>query len=211
MIMFTGLIEKIGALQHVELKGEAANLSIQAKDFLGETKVGDSIAVDGVCLTVVDSSGDLFTVDAVKETLNRTTLGTKSRGERVNLEKALRLGQRLGGHIVQGHVDGVGTVLKKQPLYPGMQLDIQIPDTLNDFVVEKGSIALDGISLTIAALEWNIITISVIPHTLNTTTLAQKKSGDRVNLEVDILAKYVHRMTSPYKRLSIKRLEELGF
>ena len=210
--MFTGLIEKVGVLQALEIKGDAAHLSIKSENLLTDTQIGDSIAVDGVCLTVGRRSDTVFTVDAVKETLSRTTLGTKSAGERVNLEKALMLNQRLGGHIVQGHVDGVGRILRMTPLQQGVNFEIGIPDELNAFVVEKGSIAVDGISLTIAAVTTNQISIAVIPHTLNSTTLVLKKTGDFVNLETDILAKYVHKMVSPAgKGLTIKKLEELGF
>ncbi|MDZ7722747.1 MAG: riboflavin synthase [candidate division KSB1 bacterium] len=210
--MFTGLIEKVGILQALVIKGDAAHLSITSEHFLADTQIGDSIAVDGICLTVIRRSDDAFTVDAVQETLNRTTLGTKSPGERVNLEKALMLNQRLGGHIVQGHVDGVGKILRRMPLQQGMSFEINIPDTLNEFVVEKGSIAIDGISLTVAAVNTNRVTIAVVPHTLNSTTLASKKTGDFVNLETDILAKYVHKMVAPAGReLTKKKLEELGF
>ena len=198
--MFTGIIEELGTIRSLERNAEGARLVIEAGEVLGDARLGDSIAVNGCCLTVTDlgPDGTSWSADAVPETLDRTTLGTLRAGIRVNLERPVRLQDRLGGHLVQGHVDGVATITRAEPLDDGStRLTFAAPPDLLRYVVEKGSIALDGTSLTVAALTDLGFDIAVIPHTLAHTTLGECQPGDRVNLEVDVLAKYVERLTAP--------------
>ncbi|WP_298330128.1 riboflavin synthase, partial [Haloactinopolyspora sp.] len=155
---------------------------------------GASIAVDGVCLTVVDVDDDRFTVDVMRETFDRTTLGRREPGDRVNLERAVRASDRLGGHIVQGHVDGVGTVLSRTPGHRWDVVRIEAPPELMRYVAEKGSVAVDGVSLTVSAVATDWFEVSLIPTTLELTTLGRRRPGDVVNLEVDVVAKYVERL-----------------
>ena len=182
--MFTGIVRELGRV----VAFDGARLLVDAPETSAE--VGDSIAVDGVCLTVVEHDGDQFAFDVVAETLSRTNLGMLTADARVNIEPALRAGDPLGGHMVQGHVDGVGRVRSvSQPVW------IDAPPDVLRYCVEKGSIAVDGVSLTIAALDDAGFAVALVPHTLAATTLGAAKSGDRVNLEVDVLAKYVERLT----------------
>ena len=182
--MFTGIVRELGRV----VAFDGARLLVEAPETSAE--VGDSIAVDGVCLTVVEHDGDRLAFDVVAETLSRTTLGTLAAGEHVNVEPALRAGEPLGGHIVQGHVDGVGSVRSiLQPVW------IDAPPDVLRFCVEKGSITVDGVSLTIAALDDSGFAVALVPHTLAATTLGAAKPGDAVNLDVDVLAKYVERFT----------------
>ena len=182
--MFTGIVRELGRV----VSFDGARLLVEAEQTRAE--VGDSIAVDGVCLTVVERDGHRFAFDVVAETLSRTTLGTLTPDDRVNVEPALRAGEPLGGHIVQGHVDGVGNVRSSsQPVW------IDAPPDVLRYCVEKGSITVDGVSLTIAALDDAGFAVALVPHTLAATTLGAAKAGDAVNLEVDVLAKYVERLT----------------
>jgi len=193
--MFTGLIQDVGHVEGVRPQGGSVHLELQTR-LAGELAEGDSLAVNGVCLTVtqVDPDRGRCVATAVPETLSRTNLGQLRRGARVNLEPALRLGDRMGGHMVQGHVDGVGSVARVERRGLSLELTVEAPSDLLRYVVEKGSIALDGVSLTVAAATQNSLTVALIPHTLGATTLEQLRVGDRMNLEVDILAKYVERM-----------------
>ncbi|MGW0063347.1 riboflavin synthase, partial [Streptosporangium sandarakinum] len=159
---------------------------------------GDSIAVNGVCLTVVEVDGDVFTADVMKETLDRSSLGALRPGSPVNLERAVRADARLGGHIVQGHVDGTGTLLSREPGEHWEVVRISLPAELNRYVVEKGSIAVDGVSLTVAGVDGESLTVSLIPTTLRLTTLGAKRPGDPVNLEADVIAKHVEKLTAGY-------------
>jgi riboflavin synthase len=182
--VFTGIVRELGRV----VAFDGPRLLVDAPETTAE--VGDSIAVDGVCLTVVEHDGDQFAFDVVDETLSRTTLGTLTADARVNIEPALRAGDPLGGHMVQGHVDGVGRVRSSsQPVW------IDAPADVLRYCVEKGSIAVDGVSLTIAALDDDGFAVALVPHTLAATTLGAAKPGDAVNLEVDVLAKYVERLT----------------
>jgi riboflavin synthase len=192
--MFTGLVEEIGRLEAIEPRGEGRRLVFGAACVLEDAHEGDSIAVDGCCLTVVALEPGRFAVEAVPETLRRTTLGGRRAGDPVNLERPLRAGDRLGGHLVQGHVDGVGEVVAMIPEGDGRRLTLRIPPPLARFVAEKGSIAVDGVSLTVAACEGERCEIALIPHTLAATVAGAYAAGRRVNLEVDLVARYVARL-----------------
>jgi riboflavin synthase len=190
--MFTGIIEALGTVERLDADG--TQLRIAAGSVLEGGRVGDSIAVDGVCLTVTAITGDDFTADVSLETLRRSTLGGLRAGTHVNLERPVRLDQRLGGHIVQGHVDGVGEITSVRPEGDGVWMEIAPPASLLPFLAEKGSVAVDGVSLTIAGLSRGAFAVALIPHTLAVTTLGRRQTGGRVNIEVDILAKYVQRL-----------------
>jgi riboflavin synthase len=191
--MFTGLVENVGRIRSVERTDDGAVLAIET-ELAGELRQGDSIAVNGVCLTARDPGDGAFTADAMNETLARTSLGTLAAGEPVNLELPLAVGDRLGGHIVQGHVDGTGEVLAREPAGFAHTLRVGLPDGLGRYVVEKGSIAIDGVSLTVSALGDDWLEVSLIPETLERTTLGRAEPGRQVNLEVDVLAKHVERL-----------------
>lgn len=192
--MFTGIVEERGRVASITQLEDAARLEIEGSVVLGDTRPGDSIAVNGVCLTVVDHRPDSFTADVMRETLVRSSLGSLEAGSPVNLERAARLDSRLGGHLVQGHVDGTGAVLDihAEPNWTIMR--IGLPGELNRYVVEKGSITVDGVSLTVVAVDETSFTVSLIPTTLFETTLGARQVGDRVNLEVDAIAKYVEKL-----------------
>jgi len=192
--MFTGLVEETGTLVRIEERPQGRRLWIGAARVLADAAVGDSLAVSGCCLTVTALEPERFAVETVPETLRRTTLGRLRTGERVNLERSLRLDQRLGGHLVQGHVDGVGEVRAMTPEGDGMRLALRIPAELRRFVAEKGSIAVDGVSLTVAGLTSEGCEIALIPHTLAHTTASAYAAGTAVNLEVDLLARYLARL-----------------
>ena len=199
--MFTGIIEETGTIVAVSvLPDDARTLTIRASQVLDGTGHGDSIAVNGVCLTVVDQTPDTFSVDVMKQTLDHSTLGTLDTGATVNLERAARVDSRLGGHIVQGHVDGVGTVVAISPSEHWTVVAIHAPKHLLKYVVPQGSITVNGVSLTVASLtdESDEFTVSLIPTTLAVTTLGTLEIGDHVNLEVDVLAKYVERLVARY-------------
>ncbi len=214
--MFTGIIEELGTIKKLAAARDGARLEVSARAVLAEARIGDSIAVNGVCLTVVEKSADWFAADVSAETLRRTSFKQARVGTRVNLERPLTPSSRLGGHIVQGHVDGIGEFLAAQPEGEGYLVRFGFPQELGRYLVEKGSIAVDGISLTVAALGSNWFEIAVIPHTWKVTNLSRLKSGDAVNLEVDILAKYVERMLQAYcnepkSRLTLEKLKQLGY
>ncbi|WP_371792799.1 riboflavin synthase [Streptomyces sp. NBC_01471] len=192
--MFTGIVEELGEVTAVENLGDASRFRLRGPVVTKDAKHGDSIAVNGVCLTVVDSGGGEFTADVMAETLNRSSLGALAVGSRVNLERPMALGGRLGGHLVQGHVDGTGTVVERRPSDHWEIVKISLPADLSRYVVEKGSITVDGVSLTVVDAGPDYFTISLIPTTLAMTTLGIKQAGDPVNLEVDVLAKYVERL-----------------
>ncbi len=187
--MFTGLVEELGSVREVTGDGSGARLTIAASTVLDGARVGDSISVNGCCLTVVDLGPGHWSADAVSETLARTTLGALTVGDRVNLERPAVVGGRLGGHLVQGHVDGVGTVLSPAP-----DLVVRAPGDLLRYLVTKGSITVDGCSLTVVAVSDDAFSVAVIPHTAAVTTLGFRQRGDLVNLEVDVVAKYVERL-----------------
>ncbi len=198
--MFTGIVQELGEVTVIERDGDAARLTIRGAT--QDTGLGDSIAVNGVCLTVTGILDGTFTADVMGETLNRSGLGALAPGDPVNLECSVRLADRLGGHLVQGHVDATATVISRTPAEHWDQVRISLPGTIARYVVEKGSIAVDGISLTVSALsppgnpraQW--FEVCLIPETLKRTTLGTRKPGDTVNLEVDVIAKYVERLLS---------------
>jgi len=192
--MFTGIVEELGTVAAVVDLGEAARLTVRGPLVTQDARHGDSIAVNGVCLTVVEVTDAAFTADVMKETLDRTGLGGLAAGDEVNLERAATLSTRLGGHLVQGHVDGVGVVTARQPGPRWEVVTVALPAELSRYVVHKGSITVDGVSLTVSALAAGAFQVSLIPATLKLTTLGHREVGDRVNLEVDVLAKYVESL-----------------
>ncbi|MFG3256358.1 riboflavin synthase [Streptomyces sp. NPDC048172] len=192
--MFTGIVEELGEVVAVEDRGESARLRLRGPLVTGDVKHGDSIAVNGVCLTVVDVADGEFTADVIAETLSRSSLGALAPGSRVNLERAMALGARLDGHLVQGHVDGTGTISARTDSDSGTDITVELPPGLGKYLVEKGSITVDGISLTVVEATDGHFTVSLIPTTLALTTLGHKQPGEPVNLEVDVLAKYVERL-----------------
>ncbi|MFD8382739.1 riboflavin synthase [Streptomyces sp. NPDC059679] len=192
--MFTGIVEELGEIVAVENLGDASRFLVSGPVVTEGAKHGDSIAVNGVCLTVVDLEDGRFSADVMAETLNRSSLGALAVGSRVNLERPMALGGRLGGHLVQGHVDGTGTVIERKLSEHWEIVKISLPADLSRYVVEKGSITVDGISLTVVDAGPDYFTVSLIPTTLALTTLGVKQAGDPVNLEVDVLAKYVERL-----------------
>jgi riboflavin synthase len=191
--MFSGIVTDLGTVESCDRAAEAVTLTIEASPAYSDVAVGESIAVNGVCLTVVSHRGPTFTLDVSPETLRATNLGELRPGERVNLERSLRLNDRIGGHLVSGHVDGVGTISAKRPEANAWHLDVQAPKELMRYIVPKGSIAVDGISLTVVACRSDGFQVTIIPHTAAVTTIGQKALGASVNLECDMLGKYVER------------------
>jgi len=192
--MFTGIVVELGRVVALDWHGEGAVIAVRAPVVTADARHGDSIAVSGVCLTVTGVDDDVFTADVMKETFDRSALGSVAVGDEVNLEPAVTPSTRLGGHIVQGHVDGVGTVLGRTPGERWEDVQIGLPDELARYVVEKGSIGVDGISLTVTAVDERSFQVSLIPTTLALTTLGRKQVGALVNLEVDVIAKYVEKL-----------------
>ncbi|HWU23451.1 MAG TPA: riboflavin synthase [Nocardioides sp.] len=192
--MFTGIVEELGTVAALEDQGDAIRLTIGATTVLGDAGLGDSIAVNGCCLTVAERSDTTWTADVMQETLDKTSLRGVQPGDRVNLERAVTPQTRLGGHIVQGHVDGVGEILARTPSEHWEVVEISLPEHLARYLVDKGSITVDGISLTVVEAKPASFTISLIPETLARTTLGFRRVGDRVNLEADILAKHVEKL-----------------
>ncbi|MBN1290675.1 MAG: riboflavin synthase [Candidatus Latescibacteria bacterium] len=209
--MFTGLIEEIGQIAKINRHGKLTEFIIMAGKVTEDMAIGDSVAVSGACLTVTSTGNKEFTVQAVAETLNRTTLDMMNRGTSVNLERALRLSDRLGGHIVQGHVDGIGLITSIRKLDENILLSVSVDHKLERYIVEKGSVTVDGISLTVTFVNNGAFGVSVIPHTLNATTLRDRRIGDRVNIENDILAKYIEKLIQQKNGLTIDYLEQHGF
>ncbi|MBM3320108.1 MAG: riboflavin synthase [Candidatus Eisenbacteria bacterium] len=206
--MFTGLIEEVGRIRRTARRGGALRLEIEAS--FGEgLAIGESVAVSGVCLTVHEKGPGFFRADVVRETVERTYLGRLREGAPVNLERALRAGDRLGGHIVQGHVDGVGTIVSLRDEGEGKRMTIRHPDGLARYFVSKGSVALDGASLTIAAAKNGLLEVALVPFTLERTVFGRKRRGDPVHVEADVIGKYVERMARPESRAR-KRLWENG-
>ena len=192
--MFTGIVEELGTVESVEEQGDAIRLSIRAADVLDGTSPGDSIAVNGCCLTVVTHDGAVWTADVMQETLDKTSLHGVHPGDRVNLERAVTAEKRLGGHIVQGHVDGVGVVRRRDASEHWEVVEIELPDGLGRYLVDKGSVTVDGVSLTVVEARDDSFTVSLIPETLARTTLGARWPGDLVNLEADVLAKHVEKL-----------------
>ncbi|HEU4810957.1 MAG TPA: riboflavin synthase [Nocardioides sp.] len=203
--MFTGIVEELGTVESIEDQGDAIRLTIRATTVLEDAGLGDSIAVNGCCLTVVStdsSSGngtaDLWTADVMQETLDKTSLYGVVPGDRVNLERAVTAAKRLGGHIVQGHVDGVGVIRARTPSEHWEVVEVEMPREMGRYLVDKGSITVDGVSLTVVEAGEESFTVSLIPETLARTTLGFRRPGDRVNLEVDVIAKHVEKLVRAY-------------
>lgn len=192
--MFTGIIEEIGEIAAVKNGAKSCTLSIAGSLIFDDLKIGDSVAVNGVCLTATSINGNIFTADVMAETMRRSSLGTLKNGSKVNLERAMSANGRFGGHIVSGHIDGVGFVQSLVREDNAVWVTITADDAVMRYIVEKGSVAIDGISLTVAKVFKDAFSVSVIPHTGSETTLLSKKSGDRVNLECDIIGKYVEKL-----------------
>ncbi|MCQ2526200.1 MAG: riboflavin synthase [Lachnospiraceae bacterium] len=218
--MFTGIIEEKGKIRKVLSGKESGSVEIKASVVLEGTKIGDSIAVNGVCLTVTSLKADGFTADVMPETLRRTNLGKLSIGAEVNLERAMAAGGRFGGHIVSGHIDGTGVIKSLKPEGNAVWVSINAAPDILHLIVEKGSICIDGISLTVAYVDDKEFRVSIIPHTGSETTLLAKKAGDIVNLENDIVGKYIEKLIKPYSStqepekksgLTMEMLSEYGF
>jgi riboflavin synthase len=195
--MFTGIVEELGEVAGLADLGDSVRLTLRGPVVVDGAGHGDSIAVNGVCLTVVESGTDTFTADVMRETLDRSSLGALVVGDPVNLERPMRLDGRLGGHLVQGHVDGTGTIESRDRSEHWEVVRVSLPADLARYVVHKGSITVDGVSLTVASVDDRSFTVSLIPTTLEITTLGRKQVGDLVNLEVDVVAKYVERLLAP--------------
>jgi riboflavin synthase len=198
--MFTGIIEELGTVEAIEDQGDAVRLSVRGPLVVSDAGEGDSIAVNGCCLTVVEHDGERFTADVMSETLDKTSLGEFEPGTRVNLERAVTAEKRLGGHIVQGHVDGTGTIRSRTPSEHWEVVEIGLPDGMDRYIVDKGSITVDGVSLTVVTATDDSFTVSLIPETLARTTLGIKRPGDIVNLEVDVIAKHVEKLVRAYTK-----------
>jgi riboflavin synthase len=192
--MFTGIVEELGTVVAVEDQGDAIRLTVRAEAVLADAALGDSIAVNGCCLTVAARTAETWTADVMQETLDKTSLRGARPGDRVNLERAATLATRLGGHLVQGHVDGVGEVLSRTPSEHWEVVEVSVPTRLARYLVEKGSVTVDGVSLTVVEAGVDRFTVSLIPETLARTTLGRRAPGERVNLEVDVIAKHVERL-----------------
>ncbi len=215
--MFTGIVEELGTIRAVRRGAASAVLSIGASEVLSDLKIGDSVAVNGVCLTVTSLDDGGFTADVMHETLNRSSLGALIPGSRVNLERAMPANGRFGGHIVSGHIDGTGKVASVRPDDNALWYTIYAAPELLRYIVEKGSVTIDGISLTVAAVDEVSFSVSLIPHTAAVTTLGKKRAGDTVNLETDIIGKYVEKLLHPAPEperqggISLEFLAENGF
>ena len=213
--MFTGIIEELGAVGQMDRRPDSIKLTIQARKVLEGTQLGDSIAVNGVCLTVTSMTDSSFTADVMHETMRRSSLSDIKSGSKVNLERAMQVGGRLGGHIVSGHIDGVGHIARIAADGIARVITISIPKDMEPFIVEKGSIAIDGISLTVVSVGNSQFSVSIIPHTMANTTLIDKHPGAVVNLETDVIGKYVHSFTTAHtgKRsgITMETLLENGF
>lgn len=217
--MFTGIIEEIGTIKSINSTGISSQLCISANKILEDTKIGDSIAVNGVCLTVTSIKSNLFTADVMAETLRRSNLGSLVPQSKVNLERAMPANGRFGGHIVSGHIDGTGTIVETKPEGNAVWIKINCSDNLLKYIIHKGSITIDGISLTVAKVTDSDFSVSIIPHTAANTTLLQKKSGDVVNLENDVVGKYIEKLLSfqkideqkPQSKITEEFLRQNGF
>lgn len=216
--MFTGIIEEIGSIERMKKSSSSMELTITAGRVLEDVHIGDSISVNGVCLTVTSFSSRQFQVDVMPETFEGTTLRNLSHGSKVNLERAMAANGRFGGHFVNGHVDGIGTIVRIEKVENAWYMDISIPENQSHLFIMKGSVAIDGTSLTVFGVKSNAITISLIPQTRGDTVLGEKKVGDRVNIECDVMAKYFHRFyeakeqsKNTSSRMSYEFLSQNGF
>lgn len=215
--MFSGIVEAIGAVRSLKKDAKGARITIEAPGVLSGVRLGDSIALNGVCVTVVEFDDKKFEADLSVETLRRTNLGELAVGGRCNLERAMALGERLGGHLVSGHVDGVGRIKSRKNEGDSIWLTFEAPVEVMRYVVYKGSIAVDGISLTVAACDGETFSVSIIPHTSEQTTLTEKEDGAAVNLEADLIGKYVEKLLAPHAEsgsrdgITMEKLREQGY
>lgn len=212
--MFTGLVEEVGTIDSIRPRGDGATLRIHASVVTDEVKLGDSIAISGACQTVIEFGKDYFVVEAIRETMNRTKFASWKQGDPVNLERAMRPMDRLGGHLVQGHVDGLSEVLSIQPLKGSWRLKLKHSEAGKPFIVEKGSIALDGVSLTVASVDSISFDVEIIPHTWQQTTLHLLKPGNKIHVEWDLIGKYVAHMLKGYtgdSGITAEKLFSAGF
>jgi riboflavin synthase len=194
--MFTGIIEGLGTISAIRPAGQGKRFTIEADFALDQTKLGDSIAVNGACLTVVKIGGKQFETDLSPETLSTSTFDKARRGDRLNLERAMRLSDRIDGHLVSGHIDGIGVIQQHEKLGNAIVMKISVPEALARYMIRKGSVAIDGISLTVNACDASSFTVSIIPHTAGMTTIGIRQKGDAVNIETDMIGKYVERFTA---------------
>jgi len=213
--MFSGIIEEIGQIQKIDFISGGIKLTISANKILEDIKTGDSVSVDGICLTVTSFNKNSFIVDAVGETLKKTTLSKIKNKSYVNLERAIRFNERIGGHLIQGHINSTARIIQLKKIGENFLLQIELPDDLMKYIIKEGSIAVDGISLTVADIIDNKINISIIPHTWQNTTLQYKKENDLVNIEVDFAAKYIENFIRNYlsqkNQISEEMLKKLGY
>ena len=208
--MFTGLIEEMGKILRIQSNSAGKLFQIAAQKVVQDLKIGESIAIDGACLSVVESDSSFFTVQAVQETLTKSTLSFLKVGDYVNLERAMLATSRFGGHFVQGHVDGIGKLISLKSLGGSAEMSLLVPDELLKYIVPKGSIAINGISLTIVAVESAVVRIALIPLTLTETNLKYRKNGDSLNIEVDLLAKYIEKFASR-ESISESKIKSWGY
>lgn len=209
--MFTGIIEEKGTIERIESGAKSCRLTVKADKIFDDLKLGDSVAVNGVCLTAAQINKPYFTADVMAETMRRTGFSAFTNGTKVNLERAMQLNGRFGGHIVSGHIDGTGTVLKMLREDNAVWVTVGAEEKLLRYIVQKGSVTLDGISLTVAEVTRQSFSVSIIPHTAAQTTLLDKKCGDRINIECDIIGKYVEKFTSGKSGITEEFLREYGF
>ena len=214
--MFTGIIRAMGKVSSIKTSSGISKLKVDSKDISFEASIGDSIAINGVCLTVTEIHGNTMSFDISQETMSRTNLGQLKEGDLVNLEPALRPMDRLGGHLVTGHIDATGRIKNIRPIGDAKEIEIEAPDEIMRYIIEKGSIAVDGISLTVNHVEGNTFKVVIIPHTEAVTTIGKKGINEKVNLETDIIGKYVYRFISGRDKSSdneflMKKLQEAGF
>lgn len=213
--MFTGIIQEVGTVIQTSKVGGGLHITVRAPRASGELRVNDSVSINGVCQTVIKRQGDHFTVEAVEETLKKTTLGDLQVSTQVNLELALRLNDRVGGHLVQGHVDGIGVVRSVVRKESSWLISVEIPAEFTRYVIPVGSIAIDGVSLTVASIQDSLVIVSIIPHTMENTNFGNFEAGTRVNLEFDLVGKYIERLagvsTDSTRSLSREKLREWGY
>ncbi|MHC4943495.1 MAG: riboflavin synthase [Planctomycetota bacterium] len=212
--MFTGIIQKVGVLESIISQGERARLRVRTGAMAGEVEIGDSVSISGVCLTAVEIQGEVVAFDVVKTTMSRTRLGALTSGDPVNLELALQLSDRLGGHLISGHIDGVGKIRNIDKKPEEWRFSIDAPEEVTANMIERGSVALDGISLTVAAMRPGGFEVAIIPHTLENTTMARASAGDPVNLECDMIGKWVARYMEglqPGRGITYDKLRDEGF
>jgi riboflavin synthase len=209
--MFTGLVEEIGKVQSIVKSAKSARITIKASKVLEDVKLGDSISTNGVCLTVTEFDAKSFIVDVMAESMRRSNLNNLSPGDEVNLERALKVGDRLGGHIVSGHIDGVGTIAKYEEEDNAVWITISTSSELLKYIVQKGSIAIDGVSLTVAYVDDSVFKVSIIPHTKDVTTLLRKKAGEKVNLECDMVGKYIEKLLGVKEQAPVNQGIDFNF